>query len=275
MVARGGFMSGTVLTGTCGYSYTDWREVFYPESLSKDEYLRYYSLFFSFVELDFSWYVMPKPDSLARMGEKTGSAFRFALKMHRSLTHERGSDWRRDAAEFQRAAWPLASQGKLATLLVQFPFSFGYTTENRRYLADLSAEFAGFPLAVEFRNSAWYKDRVFNALAQRNIALVVVDKPDLPGLPPESSIATSNLGYLRFHGRNAGQWWGGDATSRYDYLYNKEELVQSIARIRQLLAQSPTVLVAFNNHARGQAVQNAKELADLIVSSTTDAVKSH
>ncbi len=256
--------TGKILAGTCGYSYDDWRGVFYPETLAKDDFLRYYSLFFPFVELDFSWYAMPKPASLARMSERTGSGFCFAIKAHRSLTHETGPDWKERAAEFAAAAEALAVRDRLATILIQLPYGFSYTEDNRRYLAALLGELGGFPLAVEFRNESWYRERVFEGLAKRSTALVLVDRPDLPGLPPEASVVTSSMAYLRFHGRNSGQWWTGDATSRYDYLYSEEELALRIPRIRDLALRAATVLVAFNNHAEGNAIVNAKSIADML-----------
>lgn len=257
-------MSNSILVGTCGYSYKDWKGPFYPEAIGPEEYLRYYSLFFPFVEIDFSWYAMPAPDSFARMSERTGSDFRFAVKLHRSLTHDRVENWKEQAAAFARSLRPLAVAGKLATLLVQLPYSFGYDTDTRRYLAALLGELRDYPLAVEFRNEAWYTERVFEALAARRVALVLVDRPDLKGLPPEATVVTAALSYVRFHGRNATDWWSGDATSRYDYLYSPEELAQALQRIRSLASQAQTVLVAFNNHARGQAVENAQMLKSLL-----------
>lgn len=261
---REGMTPGKILVGTCGYSYEDWGDVFYPDTLAKDAYLNYYSLFFPFVELDFSWYAMPKPEALARMAGRTGSGFSFAIKAHRSLTHDRGPDWKDHAAEFARAAETLAVREKLATILIQLPFGFSYNDDNRRYLAALLGELESLPLSVEFRNDAWYSERVFEGLARRSVALVLVDRPDLPGLPPETATVTSSMAYLRFHGRNSGQWWTGDATGRYDYLYTEEELALRVPRIRELAAKASTVLVAFNNHAKGKAVANAKSLGDML-----------
>ncbi len=255
---------GMILAGTCGYSYEDWRGNFYPETLAKEDFLRYYSLFFPFVELDFSWYAMPSPASLLRMTERTGSGFTFAIKAHRSLSHEIGPDWRERAAEFAVAAEVLASHNRLAVILVQLPFSFSYSEDSRRYLAALLDELKNFPLAVEFRNDAWYNERVFEGLTKRSAALVLVDRPDLPGLPPEATIVTSSISYLRFHGRNGGQWWKGDATSRYDYLYSEEELSLRVPRIRELARKAATVLVAFNNHAKGSAIANAQTIAGML-----------
>ncbi|HDY87707.1 MAG TPA: DUF72 domain-containing protein, partial [bacterium] len=97
------------------------------------------------------------------------------------------------------------------------------------------------------------------------VAFVCVDQPDLPGLLRPEAVVTGDLAYVRFHGRNRQNWWQGDNTSRYDYLYSKEELFSWVERIRYLAAQVRLLLVAFNNHSRGQAVQNARELRNLVL----------
>jgi uncharacterized protein YecE (DUF72 family) len=252
------------LVGTCGYSYEEWRGELYPEGLPKEEFLRYYSLFFPFVELDYSWYSMPKASSLARMVERTPSGFLFAIKAHRSLTHDRGSDWRERAAEFRAALEPLAAAGRLAAVLVQLPGSFKRGEGERRYLGALCDELAAFPLAVEFRNDEWGGQGVLEELERRGASLVLVDRPDLPGLPRSTAAVTGGRSYLRFHGRNSEAWWAGDSASRYDYLYSEEELRAELPLVRQVEAKAELLLVAFNNHARGRAVANARTLAGLL-----------
>lgn len=250
--------------GACGYSYEDWRGHFYPQELPKTEFLRFYSLVFRFVELDFSWYAMPKERNLAAMAERTGSDFMFSLKAHRSLTHEIGEDWRDRAAEFAAALRVLSRTERLAAVLIQLPYRFAYTAENRRYLADLCGSLEEFPLAVEFRNDEWHSDRVLAELGRRKIALVAVDRPDLPGLPPETPHVTAPLAYYRLHGRNAAEWWKGDATSRYSYDYSEAELTARADIVAALARKATLLLVAFNNHANGRAVANAQSLAAIL-----------
>jgi uncharacterized protein YecE (DUF72 family) len=252
------------LVGTCGYSYEEWRGELYPAELPKGDFLRYYSLFFPFVELDYSWYAMPKASSLAGMVRRTPAGFLFAIKAHSSLTHERGPDWRERAGEFARALEPLAADGRLAAVLIQLPYSFKHGEEERLYLGALCDELAAFPLAVEFRNDQWGGQRVLDELERRGAALVLVDRPDLPGLPQPVSAVTSRLSYLRFHGRNAESWWGGDAKARYDYHYSEDELRAQLPRVREIESKAELVLVAFNNHAKGRAVANARMLTGLL-----------
>lgn len=250
--------------GTCGYSYTDWKEVFYPKDLRRQEYLRFYSLVFPFVELDFSWYAMPRAESLAEMAETTNPEFLFSLKAHRSLTHEVAEDWATKAEEFCRAAQALSSRSKLAAILIQLPYRFSYTAENRTYLSDLCSALSAFPLVVEFRNDAWYRGRVFEELEKRAISLALIDRPDLEGLPPDTAPLTTRTVYLRLHGRNSEQWWKGDATTRYDYDYSRQELKEKARMLIGLARSADRVYVAFNNHAKGNATKNAKELKGII-----------
>jgi uncharacterized protein YecE (DUF72 family) len=120
------------------------------------------------------------------------------------------------------------------------------------------------PAAVEFRNNEWQKESVNTGLRECGVALVNVDEPDLPGLPRPSGIVTAHFAYVRFHGRNSGNWWTGDNASRYDYRYADAELAQWVSRIMGMLKQVTRVMVAFNNHWNGQAVTNAKQLRELL-----------
>jgi len=256
--------SADIRIGTCGFSYSEWREAFYPKDLRQSEFLRFYSLVFPFVELDFSWYAMPKAEQLLAMTEQSPPDFLFSLKAHKSLSHEIGEDWQDSAGKFATAARALADRGQLASILIQLPYRFSYTAENRVYLGELISALEGFPLVVEFRNEFWYQQRVFDELSRHKVCLAIIDRPDLPGLPPESQILTTDRIYYRLHGRNSNQWWNGDATSRYDYEYSPEELKDRARMVTAIARKAKQVLVAFNNHAKAKAVKNARSLEGYI-----------
>lgn len=165
-----------------------------------------------------------------------------------------------NVAEFVRGIDPIVEASKLAVILLQFPFSFHYNRDNREYLNKLCAQFGELPLAVEFRNRYWQRPSVYEGLRERNITYVNVDEPQLSGLPLAQNIVTSGIGYVRFHGRNSDNWWTGDNVSRYDYLYSDSELGEWVPRIEAMAAQTSLVLVVFNNHSKGQAVENARKL---------------
>jgi uncharacterized protein YecE (DUF72 family) len=120
------------------------------------------------------------------------------------------------------------------------------------------------PLFVEFRRKAWLKDSVYETLRELGAGFVCVDEPELPSLIPPVIMNTSPSGYIRFHGRNSRNWYGTDAVMRYDYLYSEEELRAWVPKIKALMEKTEKLFVFFNNHARAQAVTNAKMLINLL-----------
>ena len=253
-----------ILIGTSGFSYKDWVGPVYPQGTPAKNYLPLYAKEFSFTELNFSYYRQPDPRTMERMVYATGDEFMFAVKAHQSITHEISESFGDDIKEFKQGIEPLIQASKLVAILIQFPYSFHYTAESRKHLLAVCDGFAGLPAAVEFRSDEWQRDSVYKGLAQHNICFVNVDEPALKGLPKPTDIVTSNIAYARFHGRNAKQWWTGDNASRYDYQYSDEELSEWIPRICKMAEKSTKVIVAFNNHWRGQAVTNAKRVREML-----------
>jgi uncharacterized protein YecE (DUF72 family) len=254
-----------ILVGTCGFYYTDWLGPVYPEGTAKKDYLALYAKRFNTVELDYTYYSMPKAANLARMLLDGGPDLTFAIKAHETLTHKIDpAAWKTNANMYREAIEPVVQAGRLEAVLFQFPYSFHYTTDNRRYLGDLLSCFQGIPLAVEFRVADWYHSRVIEGMQKQGVALVSLDMPDLAKLPPTMDVVTAPFSYIRLHGRNARAWWGSDEVARYDYLYTDRELEDWVDRIKRIVIQADKILVYFNNHARGQAVQNAQTLIMLL-----------
>jgi uncharacterized protein YecE (DUF72 family) len=199
------------------------------------------------------------------MVDETASDFVFSIKAYKSLTHEILYDKPGpDVALFVNGIEPAIESGKLGAILLQFPFSFHYNNKNRTYLNRLYEQFQGLPLAVEFRNNEWQRESVYQGLGKRNIALVNVDEPQIHGLLKPDELVTSQIGYVRFHGRNSDNWWDGNNVTRYDYFYNDVELTEWVPRIKKIAVQTSVVLVVFNNHSKGQAVLNARRLKEIL-----------
>ncbi|NCC63639.1 MAG: DUF72 domain-containing protein [Spirochaetia bacterium] len=258
-----------LLIGTSGYSYTEWVGPVYPKGTKPEEFLSCYAELFSTVELNYSYYRMPEASQLAMM-HQTAPALRFSIKAHQSLTHQIDmQSYKEQAGHFRRALVPLCNAGVLEAVLFQFPFSFHYEVEQRRYLDTLLRCFASLPLAVEFRNSKWYNNRTLDALRERKVAFVSLDLPLVAGNPPMMDVSTAPFSYFRLHGRNKETWWGSDSSSRYDYHYSDKELLVLLERIRSLAIGTEKVLIYFNNHRRGQAVENAKHLQALLDAKNT------
>jgi uncharacterized protein YecE (DUF72 family) len=205
---------------------------------------------------------MPKAEILERMRAQAPPDFRFAAKLTRTLTHEVMPDgWRGEAARYREGIAPLLQSRQLVAVLVQLAPFFNRSPENRKYLASLLDELAGLPLAVEFRHRSWADDRVFAELGRRKITLVTVDEPDLPGLFPALDVVTNpDLFYVRLHGRNVQGWRSGNMQKKFDYSYSGEELAEVRDTISRMTRQARSGVVFFNNHVRGQAVENARRL---------------
>lgn len=257
--------------GTSGYSYKDWAGPFYPDGIRQSDMLAYYASCFDTVELNFSYYRQPDPAQLARMAQTAADAnpaFTFSIKAYRALTHEIAPAWQDEAERFREAALSLAEAKRLSAVLLQFPYSFHYTVQNRQHLAAMVRALEGLPLACEFRCREWLCERVFDGLRARGVALTAVDEPALDGLLPPVAVPTADRAYLRFHGRNKENWWRGDNASRYDYHYARAELEEWIPKISSLRQSCKSVFIYFNNHWRGQATENAHDLKQLLKDTT-------
>ncbi len=254
-----------ILVGTSGYDYLEWRDVFYPRDLEREDFLGFYARTFPTVELNFSYYKMPQARQLEGMARRSGGTVDFSIKAYRGMTHEIDpASWKDTVKEYRSALRPLVDAGRLGAVLLQFPQGFRYEPDRRKYLDALVKELSGLPLVAEFRNADWQNTRVYDALRERNVGICVTDMPDLKGLPQSADVVTSDLGYVRFHGRNGESWWGSDAAERYNYLYSEEELEAWAERISCMKDQVRTLRVYFNNHRAGQAVRNAKTLKELL-----------
>jgi uncharacterized protein YecE (DUF72 family) len=248
--------------GTSGYGYHDWTPTFYPPGLVHDDFLEYYAQRFTCCELNSTYFRSPTVDEVERLMGRSAGRLVFTVKAHRRLTHRRGKDLE-PARRFAAALAPLVEAGKLGAVLAQFPFHFINNPAHRAYVCRLRAAME-LPLVVEFRNDGWFHRETLDFLRGWGIGLASVDAPRLEGLPRPLATATSNVGYVRFHGRRAERWWQKDGASRYDYNYKRRELLGWIPRLREIGRRSEVTFVVFNNHWRGQAVSNALALRKML-----------
>ncbi len=257
-----------ILVGTSGFSYADWKGPFYPTECAERDMLAFYARKFPVVELNFSYYRMPNARTLGAMAAKTGDGFEFSIKAHQSMTHDIGEDAssrRAVFAEFRSALRPLEETGKLGCVLFQFPWKHRPGAESEAYLREIRGLYPDLPLVVEFRNIEWDVPRTYQVLRELNLGYCCVDEPKLKGLMPRQSLETSDLGYVRFHGRNAQKWWKhGEAWERYDYLYSEGELKEWVPRIRAMEDKTKKTYVLYNNCHAGQAATNAQMMLDLL-----------
>jgi len=251
--------------GTSGYDYPEWKGLFYPEKLKRADFLSYYATQFNSLELNGTYYKMPTPSQMLNMITRTDGKVNFSVKAFQGITHAPDkSRYQSLSAEFKTALEPLQKDNHLLCALFQFPEAYYYEKEERLYLDSLLKEFSGVPLVVEMRNTKWQNDQVYTAFRQRNVGWCITDNPALKNLPALNYITTSEIAYLRFHGRNAKNWYKGNNVSRYDYLYTDEELISFVNPIQELLKHAKIVQLFFNNHAKSQATINAKKIEMLI-----------
>jgi uncharacterized protein YecE (DUF72 family) len=260
-----------ILIGTSGYDYKDWKGGFYPENLPQSKFLEYYSTQFNSLELNGTYYRMPTSEQMRNMVKRSSGKVRFTVKAFQDMTHAAYANAYGDksryqplVSEFKKAMEPLLNDGLLLCALFQFPQSFHYDKNERIYLDSLLKEVGDLPVVVEMRNSKWQNDQVYNALQQRKIGWCITDNPKLPDLLKLDYVVTSEIAYLRFHGRNTAMWYEGDNVTRYDYLYADSELQEFVEPIKQLLKNAKVVQLFFHNHANSQATINAKKIELLL-----------
>jgi len=293
-----------ILVGTC--SWTDPTLIasgrFYPPGVNTAEArLRHYAQEFSLVEVDSSYYSLPTARTAELWVERTPSGFTFDIKAFRLFTgHPTPRDalprdigkavappeagkknlyWRDLPEEISQEIWkrfreaiePLHLTGKLGVVLFQFPPWFYPIGESRDYILACQEKLPDFRLAVEFRHGSWLNpknlERTLDFLEKNNLAYVAVDEPQgFKSSVPPVAVATSNIGVVRFHGRNRDTWEAKGLTTaeRFRYLYSEEELKEWVPRVQEMAAQAEEIHLLTNNCYADYAVQNARDLARLL-----------
>jgi uncharacterized protein YecE (DUF72 family) len=254
--------------GTCGFSYRDWVGPFYPPGIKSLDMLPFYAERFGCVEIDSTYYAIPKPQLFESMDRRTPNNFRFTVKAPGSITHVpvESEPQAADASAFRASLEPIQAAGKLAAVLAQFPHSFRPGAEGYRRLTWLREQWPDMNLIAEFRHRDWQADATLATLRELDVGWCNVDEPRFSSLMRPGSEVTSAIGYVRFHGRNYGKWWKQEraAHERYDYLYSTQELTEWLPRIAAVDEQARETYVFFNNHHLGKSATNAQQLAEML-----------
>jgi uncharacterized protein YecE (DUF72 family) len=177
--------------GTSGFSYKEWKGPFYPEDLSNEGMLAYYGERLNAVEINNTFYRMPKRATLADWADKVPDDFSFVLKASRKITHfKRLKDTQDELSYLVDVSSELGE--RLGPMLFQLPPNLKIDIERLRdFLALLPV---GLRAAFEFRHDSWFDDETYAILSDAGVALVVADTG--PDEPPEV-VATAPYGYLR------------------------------------------------------------------------------
>ncbi len=249
-------MPGKFWVGTSGYNYRGWHGTFYPLDLPSRDWLSFYAQHFPTVELNVTFYRLPRPSTFARWYAATPQAFVFSVKGSRVVTHlKKLHEVEAETRRFFAHAGELGE--KLAVVLWQFPPGFKADLGRLRDFCTLLQEVAPhLRHAFEFRHPTWFVPPVYGLLEGRNMALCAVDSPGWPS----AERPTADFAYVRFHGRK----------DLYFYTYTRAELEAWAGSIEVWLEKGLDVLAYFNNTG-GDALGNARELAALVRTEATSS----
>jgi uncharacterized protein YecE (DUF72 family) len=277
-------MAGPIRVGVCSWADETLTKIWYPKGIkSGEERLRYYAERFDVVEANSTYYRLPDRQMVENWAERTPPGFTMHVKAFGVMTRHpvkvdqlppdlrdvptdaRGRvdrpprEYRAEVfARFHDALEPLRSTGKLGGILMQFPPYIVPRAQSLEYLEWSQEQLRGDEMLVEFRHASWLDEEhradTLRFLEEHGMTYVVVDAPQTGGknVLPTLVAATSETGYVRFHGRNAQTWnkRTGSAAERFDYLYSQDELREWVPRLKELAAESQAAYAMFNNNGR-------------------------
>lgn len=256
--------------GVAGWSYPQWEGLVYERGHSKGTHaLQQIARMVDAVEINTSFY-QPLKAEVTRLWMRrveANEAFRFTAKMHQQFTHQRRVE-PGEVAIFKQGLLPLLKARKLGAVLMQFPWSFRFTRENREFFIELRRAFHEFPLVAEMRHDSWISEEAIGTFLDYHVGFCNLDQPAWTRATPPTSYLTSRIGYVRLHGRNPlnslGNFEPGAARGRqHDYLYTLEELAAWKQRIDRVHRFADATFVIFNNDASAKSVVNALEMEGL------------
>ena len=177
--------------GTSGFGYKEWKGKFFPPDIKPAEMLRFYAERFNAVEINNTFYRMPKKELLEGWLKEAPSTFTFGLKAPQKITHiRRLKDAQQELAYFLEVASVLKQQ--LGPLLFQLPPNFKKEADRLRSFLELLP--SSQRVAFEFRHESWFDEEIFAALKERNAALCIAESEDPPQTPFQP---TADWGYFR------------------------------------------------------------------------------
>jgi len=236
-----------ILLGTCGWSYAEWEGILYPQKQGK---LKQYSSIFPTVEIDSTFYSLPKREIVLGWARNTPSNFIFSAKLPQTITHKKllgpAREIEADLNQFLETMEDLTDAGKLGCLLAQLPPFLKFDVDRLESFLRLLPHTLSF--AVEFRHPSWLRDETYKLLENYGAAYTIVDEPLLP---PDPHV-TSDVAYIRWHGRGSRPW--------FNYRYSTEQLQEWTPKVNETAGRAKKVLGYFNNHFHGYAPENCLQI---------------
>jgi uncharacterized protein YecE (DUF72 family) len=236
----------TIHVGCSGWVYKHWRGILYPEGLPQRLWFKRYSDEFDTVEINASFYRVPKPETFDGWRDKAPKGFRYAVKVNRFITHLKKLVAVEDAlGEFVALARKLGPA--LGPLLYQLPPSLKLDLNRlETFLKLIPRDLSN---VFEFRNKSWYVPELYTLLDRYGASFCA---HDMPGSKTER-IAVGPTAYIRFHG-GEGKYWGR---------YSDEGLLSWTDWILEQSRQGRSVWCYFNNDIHGHAIHDAQTLKSM------------
>jgi uncharacterized protein YecE (DUF72 family) len=179
--------------GTSGWSYASWKPAFFPEKLPSKRFLEFYATRLNAVELNATFRRMPTASAIAGWAGATAPDFKFAAKVHQSITHfKRLKDCDDAFRFFLQSMEPMRQSGRLGPILIQTPPNLKADLDLLRTFAQLLPQ--AYRFAFEFRHESWFTDAVYEVLKSKNAALCWAESEKI--VVPK--VATADFLYYRF-----------------------------------------------------------------------------
>ena len=243
----------TVWVGTSGWQYASWKRRFYPEKLPQRRWLEYFSQQFPTVEVNNSFYRLPKETAFERWRSESADGFLVTVKASRYITHiKRLSDPKDPVKLFWSRAKKLGP--KLGPVLFQLPPNFKADLDRLRTFVKVLPK--GMQPAFEFRDASWETDETYEILDRAGAAYVLADRPGWK----IGDVVTGGWSYIRFH--------EGRRTSPF---YPRSKLRRWADAIAELPARD--TYVYFNNDPLGAAIKDARTMMELLEARGLDVAR--
>jgi uncharacterized protein YecE (DUF72 family) len=240
-----------VYIGTSGWSYPHWKGIFYPPEIKPPRYLEYYLTRFHCVELNSSFYHLPKKATVDGWLRRTPDSFRFCPKLSRFITHQKRI---RNSGEALQRFFELFDPMKfrMGPVLIQLPPGLSYDDSLvSHFLESLKACDPPTRFAMEVRHPSWINDRFLGLLRDQGVAFVIADSDRRW---PNHEAVTADFVYLRLHGPE----------KLYASDYPDPVLEEYAEKINRWRGKGYEVWAFFNNDFNGFAVKNALKLNEMV-----------
>ncbi len=244
-------MQGGIYIGISGWSYYDWKGIFYPGDLKSADWLTYYSKYFHITEINSSFYHLPREKTVLGWKDKVPPKFLFCPKMSKYLTHvTKLKDPEEPLARFFEVFDVVRKQ--LGPVLIQLPPSLKYEESlATNFFEILKRDYSNYSFAVEARHNSWIGNEAFALMKKYKVGWVISQSG--VGFPYSEQVTAKNI-YIRFHGPG----------KLYASSYSEEMLQEYADKIANWCNTGHSIWVFFNNCYNGVAIDNANTLKKML-----------